>query len=155
MNPLMIANDFKTKYGFAQWIEKNIYQGKKDKVKEPVKVSGTVFKDCADAYRKLFNKELMVEDYNLATRVINVMEGYKPLDIPFKKLKDNKVNLTDEERAKVKELGAEWSDERSAIMKSLIDGEEYFTTYTHRAYNCCKTLEGAADRFHKFIKGTA
>lgn len=80
---------------------------------------------------------------------------YVPVGIAFDKLKKNKVNLTNDERQVVKDGGAEWSDGRSAIMKSVINGEEYFTTYTHRAYNCCKTLKEAIKRFHVFIKETA
>lgn len=84
-----------------------------------------------------------------------MLESYKPVKIPFEKLKKHKVDLSKDERATVKEKGAEWSDDRSAVFKSVIDGKSYYTTHTHRAYNCCPTLAGACERFHSFIKGTA
>jgi len=75
----------------------------------------------------------------------------------FQKLQDNKVALTPEERAIVKEKKAEWNDGNSAIWKSVNPdtGKTTFVTHTHRAYNTAPTLKGAISRFHNFIKGTA
>lgn len=73
----------------------------------------------------------------------------------YKKLNDNKVNLTKEEREKVKKLKAEWSDERSAIFKSVINGKPYYVTHTHRAFQYSPKLEEACKMFHDFIKDTA
>ena len=71
-------------------------------------------------------------------------------------LKKHRVNLTEEERAKVKKLKGEWdSDKRSAIMKSMINGKPYYVTYTHRAFNYSPKLEIACKMFNDFIKDTA
>lgn len=73
----------------------------------------------------------------------------------YSKLKDNKVNLTPDEREKVKKLKAEWSDGRSAIFKSIINNKSYYVTHTHRAFQYSPTIEGTAKMFHNFIKDTA
>lgn len=75
----------------------------------------------------------------------------------FEKLKDNKVPLTDEERATVKAEKAEWSNNDSAVWKSKDPKtlKVTFVTHTHRAYNTAPTLKGAISRYHNFIKGTA
>ncbi len=46
-------------------------------------------------------------------------------------------------------------EETPAVWKSIVKGETYFITNTHRAYNITRTLKGTIDRYHKFIKGTA
>ena len=75
----------------------------------------------------------------------------------FDKLQDNKVELTDEEKAKVKERDAVWSDGRMAVWKSVNPKTDKVTyiTHTHRAYNTAPTLKGAIGKFHSFIKSTA
>jgi len=70
-------------------------------------------------------------------------------------LNKNKVNLTKEEREKVKKLKAEWSDDRSAIFKSIVKGKPYYVTHTHRAFQYSPKLETACNMFHNFIKSTA
>lgn len=91
-------------------------------------------------------KKLLIE------KIIKKLAG---TNISCSKLKENKVNLTKEERAKVKKLKAEWSDGRSAIFKSLIKGKTYFVVSTHRAYTYSPKLEEACKKFHDFIKDTA
>lgn len=75
----------------------------------------------------------------------------------FERLKRNKVKLSDEERKKVADAKAEWSDGGSAVWKSVCPktGKTTYVTHTHRAYNTAPTVEGAISRFHKFIKSTA
>jgi hypothetical protein len=79
----------------------------------------------------------------------------------FQQLKDNRVNLTTEERKKVMDSKAVWHNyqghgESPAVWKSVDDeGKVTYVTNTHRAYNTAPTLKGAISRFHKFIKSTA
>lgn len=80
----------------------------------------------------------------------------------FKKLEDNKVPLTDEEREKVMDADATWNHGPNgapspAVWKSKNPktGKITYITNTHRAYNTAPTLKGAIGRYHKFIKGTA
>lgn len=79
----------------------------------------------------------------------------------FEKLKKNKIKLDPEERKKCLDSKAVWhfngSSPSPAVWKSKDPktGKVTFVTNTHRAYNVAPTLEGAIDRFHKFIKGTA
>ena len=75
-------------------------------------------------------------------------------------LKKNKVNLTDKERDEVMKAKAVWhhganGEETAAVWKSVIRGETWYVTNTHRAYQAKKTLKGAIKSFHDFIKGTA
>lgn len=79
----------------------------------------------------------------------------------FEVLKDNKVKLTDEERAEVMKSKAVWhsgphGEEQAAVWKSRKkDGSFVYVTATHRAFNTASTLKGAISRYHKFIKSTA
>ena len=80
----------------------------------------------------------------------------------FKKLKKNKVPLSDDERSEVHKRGAVWhhgpnGEETSAVWKSVDPktGKTTYITNTHRAMNSAPTLRGAIGRYHKFIKGTA
>lgn len=74
----------------------------------------------------------------------------------FKVMQDNKIALTKEERAIVKQKKGEWSDGNSAIWKGKDrSGKLWYVTHTHRAYNRASTLKGAINRFKVFIKGTA
>jgi len=75
----------------------------------------------------------------------------------FDKLEDNKVELTDEEKAIVKERDAMWSKDWYAVWKSVDPktDEVTYITHTHRAYNTAPTLKGAIGRYHDFIKGTS
>ncbi len=80
----------------------------------------------------------------------------------FQKLKDNKVPLTDEERAEVMKKKAVWhfspgNKPSPAVWKSKDPktGEITYITNTHRAYQTKPTLKGAISIYHSFIKGTA
>lgn len=80
----------------------------------------------------------------------------------FEILKEHKVPLTPEEREKVMKSGAVWHYSHSpggkpvpAVWKSIRGSKTTYVTHTHRAYNQAPTLEGAINRFHKFIKSTA
>lgn len=93
-------------------------------------------------------------------KVTEVLEEYKPIKIPFKKLKKYKVPLDDNERKECFKRKATWRDivhgKRPAVWKSkLPDGKIVYITNTHRAFNTAPTLKGAIKRFHVFIKGTA
>ena len=78
----------------------------------------------------------------------------------FQVLKDNKVPLSKEERAKVMKAKAVWhlpdGSPYPAVWKSKDSrGETVYVTNTHRVYNTAKTLKGAVSKYHKFVKGTA
>ena len=79
----------------------------------------------------------------------------------FKRLQDNKVPLTPEERKEVMDKKAVWNNyqghgESPAVWKSVDkNGKVTYITHTHRAYNTAPTLKGAISRFHNFIKSTA
>jgi len=76
-------------------------------------------------------------------------------------LKENRVQLTDEERATCLKEKAVWhhgpnGEETPAVWKSKNSkGEITYVTNTHRAYQTAPTLEGAINKFHDFIKSTA
>ena len=79
----------------------------------------------------------------------------------FKKLQQNKVPLTPEERKIVMDRKTVWHFNgrapSPAVWKS-VDPKTKKTTYithTHRAYNTAPTLKGAIGRYHSFIKSTA
>jgi hypothetical protein len=80
----------------------------------------------------------------------------------FKVLKDNRVPLTEVEKAKVMSANAVWhhgpNGERTpAVWKSVSKktGKTTYISSTHRAYQSHPSVEGAIGIFHKFIKGTA
>ena len=79
----------------------------------------------------------------------------------FKKLEDNKIPLTDEEREKVMSADAVWNHGPNgapspAVWKSKDKkGKVTYITHTHRAFNTAPTLKGAISRYHNFIKDTA
>ena len=79
----------------------------------------------------------------------------------FEQLKRNRVPLTDEERTKVMKAKATWhfgpnGKASPAVWKSVNKNKIVtYITHTHRAYNTAPTVEGAINRYHRFIKGTA
>lgn len=101
-------------------------------------------------------------------RVLDVTPGTLPClvaeesqGVPaFADLKAGKSELTDEERSEVMRRKAVWHHgpkgaASPAVWKSIVDGQTFFVTNTHRAYNVAPTLKGAIGRYHSFIKGTA
>lgn len=79
----------------------------------------------------------------------------------FEQLKKNKKPLTTEERDKVMKAKAIWhhgpnGEATPAVWKSVDKtGKVTYITNTHRAFNTASTLQGAINRYHTFIKGTA
>lgn len=78
----------------------------------------------------------------------------------FEVLKENKVDLTPEEREKVMDAKAVWHFGKDggpspAIWKSVVDGKTYYVCNTHRAYQDRRSLDAAIRIFHDFIKDTA
>ena len=80
----------------------------------------------------------------------------------FKKLQDNKVPLTPEERSLVMQRKAVWNhgpngEETPAVWKSVNPKtkETTYITNTHRAYQSRPSVKGAISIYHSFIKGTA
>jgi len=78
----------------------------------------------------------------------------------FKKLKDNRVELSPEERKEVMAKKAVWhfngGNPSPAVWKSVDSkGKAVYITNTHRAYQARPTLKGAISIFHSFIKSTA
>lgn len=96
---------------------------------------------------------------------MKLLKIYKEVIIESKsemeKLKNNKVPLTDEERAEVMKKKAVWHHgpngaESPAVWKSKDkDGKFTYVTNTHRAYNTAKSLNAIINKYHNFIKGTA
>ena len=79
----------------------------------------------------------------------------------FQRLQDNKIKLTDEERAEVMKRKAVWhhgpnGEETSAVWKAKDGkGKVWYITNTHRAWQKRPTLKGACNIYHSFIKGTS
>ena len=84
----------------------------------------------------------------------------------FQKLKDNKVELTPEERAEVMKRKAVWHfhfgrdgkrKTTPAVWKSINPKtkETTYITNTHRAAATGKTLKSMINKYHSLIKGTA
>lgn len=72
-----------------------------------------------------------------------------------KKLIDNKVKLTDEERAEIITKGATWDDGLPGIWKSVDkNGKVHYCSNTHRAMAVSTSLEAAIKKF-PFIKSTS
>jgi len=87
----------------------------------------------------------------------SVEKAYGP---DFDNLKKNRVDLTNAEREKIMRSHAYWHHGRKgratpAIFKAMIGGCPYYVPHTHRAYRCLRTLDGAINQFHKYIKQTA
>lgn len=82
-------------------------------------------------------------------------EGRKGKRYKFDKLKDNKVELTDEEKAQAKRDGGYWENGDLAVWKSDYDGEIVYVTHTHRAFNTAKSIGAIINKFKNFIKGTS
>jgi hypothetical protein len=75
-------------------------------------------------------------------------------------LKKGKIALSDEERSLVMKSKAVWhhgagGKESPAVWKSKVEGDIWYVTNTHRAYQAKSTLQGAIDAYHDFIKSTA
>lgn len=91
------------------------------------------------------------------------------MESKYKKLEDNKIPLTDEERKECFRQDAVWHFGHSinpingkkekkicAIWKSKDkNGKFTYVTATHRAYQTRKSLQAAINIYHNFIKGTA
>lgn len=92
------------------------------------------------------------------TKKIETIAGSKAPSMDT--LKKNKVKLTPEERDQVMSEKAVWhhgpqGEETPAVWKSIIKGQTWFVTNTHRAYQAKKTLKAAINSYHNFIKSTA
>ena len=77
----------------------------------------------------------------------------------FQKLKDNKVDLTPEERKEAMDQKCVWhfgnhNNPTCAIWKSILNGKSYFISNTHRCFQKSPTLKGAIKDF-EFVKTTA
>jgi hypothetical protein len=119
-----------------------------------------------DLIKSIINEEIKKIDYkelglDKAPSSWRIYEN-KRVKSTFKKLEDNKVPLTDEERKVVMDADATWhfspgNKPSPAVWKSIDPKtkEVTYITHTHRAYNTAPTLKGAIGRYHKFIKGTA
>lgn len=102
--------------------------------------------------------KLDLKEFRMMVREVLVNEAKKS---KFKKLEDNKVPLTDEERKQVMDADAVWNHgpggkPSPAVWKSKDkDGKITYVTNTHRAFQARPTLKGAISIYHSFIKGTS
>jgi hypothetical protein len=82
----------------------------------------------------------------------------------FERLKENKIDLTPEERKECMDSKAVWrfhfgrdgkQHPTPAVWKAKdSSGKIWYITNTHRAWQKRPTLKGAISIFHSFIKGT-
>jgi hypothetical protein len=83
-----------------------------------------------------------------------IIEGHE-----FKKIKENKIPLTDEERNEAMKAKAVWNFTDSpscAIWKSKDSkGKIIYGSNTHRCYQVSNSLQGAIKKYHDVVKGTA
>lgn len=83
------------------------------------------------------------------------------IESEIEKLKKNRKQLTDDERAECIAKKAVWHNgpggkENSAVWKSVNkNGKTTYVTNTHRAYKTANTLGAAIGAFHDVIKDTA
>jgi len=114
--------------------------------------------------RELFSRLTGINIKQKTTKIIEkTLKDFclRESHLDFEKLKENKKTLTDDERKLCIDKKAMWHNgpkgqATPAVWKSIDEkGNVTFVTNTHRAFNTAKTLEGAIERFHKFIKGTA
>jgi hypothetical protein len=110
--------------------------------------------------RKVPQSQQPVKAFNLSDNRMIKTAATKTAAPRIDTLKNNKKNLTDEERARVMEAKAIWhhgpkGEPSPAVWKSEVDGETWFVTNTHRAFQAEKTLDSAIEAFHGFIKTTA
>lgn len=103
-------------------------------------------------YNEWGNLDKMREGDGIADRKDDINEEKRSRE---KKLKDNKVKLTDEERAEIITKGATWRDGKPGIWKSVDkNGNVHYCSNTHRAMAVSTTLSAAIKKF-PFIKSTA
>lgn len=107
------------------------------------------------------------DDYGLINKKLKIIEKVSTNNLneskknKFKKLEDNKVPLTDEERKKVMDADAVWHHGLNgapspAVWKSKDkNGELTFVTNTHRMYQSAKSIEAAINKYHKHVKQSA
>lgn len=99
-------------------------------------------------------------------RLIDSLPGAPPHLTPvqeegprFPTLKKNRVALSADEHAEVLRRKAVWHFNQGkpspAVWKSRVGEAVWYVTNTHRAYNVAKTLDGAIQKYHSFIKTTA
>lgn len=120
-----------------------------------------------DAFKAAFKKydaALWNREYEYHWRNVYKQMGgrlSKAAKTEFQRLKDNKIPLTDEERAEVMKKKAVWSfgingADSPAVWKAKDgSGKLWFISNTHRAWQKRPTLKGAIKIFHDFIQGTA
>lgn len=75
----------------------------------------------------------------------------------IKTLKDNQQPLEPTERSQVLQAGAVWhqgigGDKSPAIKKSIVDGQTWYWSNTHRVYQADKTLKAAIRSFHDVVE---
>jgi len=108
---------------------------------------------------------LMIDEYGVVIgykgQSFLEKENINEVKSKFKKLQDNKVPLTDEERKQVMDADAVWhhgpnGKATPAVWKSKDkEGKITYVTNTHRAFQARPTLKGAISIYHSFIKGTS
>lgn len=77
---------------------------------------------------------------------------HEDFNISLKILKNNRVDLSDDELKKVKEKDALWSDDVPAVWKAIIKGNVYYFSHTHRTYSVDKSLLKVINDFHDYVK---
>lgn len=74
----------------------------------------------------------------------------------LKVLKENRKDVSPEERKKIKSLGGVWSNGDLAVWKSVDSkGNITWVTNTHRAYETAKSIDSIVNKFLTVIKETS
>jgi len=112
--------------------------------------------------RELIEHDLVrVIDPHATGQPVQVVEKYDGRKRPrYHRLQKGRKKLSDEERSRCMGAKAVWhhgpqGQATPAVWKSVVDGDTWYVTNTHRAYNIASTLDGAIERYHSFIKSTA
>lgn len=102
--------------------------------------------------------DTILEDSALTTAVFLLQESPE-----HKTLKDNQVDLEDEEREKAMKAGVTWNHgwkdgkqvPTCALKKSVVKGVTWYWTATHRCYQADKTIAAAIKSYHDVVEPSA
>lgn len=163
LDPNQFTEQSPTRVPGSGWLRTPYPAGTKYAGKVDAVVSGREAKKVADALRWMFGKRVVqLGRYPLKT--IGEQRRESP-GLTFKQMKKHQVRLDPEESKLCHDRKAVWNfmfgrdgkrKKTAAVWKSVLpNGETWYSTNTHRAWNTTRTLKGTIKRFHDFIRGTA